>query len=308
MDCERERGRLAGLKSRRLETAEWARSFISLLEQARTDFREEFNFKPSCKAYADWLNDERREIPTRRGGKWASETVKRLFNIHLGLIDGIETEFDIEIAINRFRRKTADAAGRAKLLDREVDALKDRARKINDANRLSAELQGHRYEDVENPPVLRPVGKQREARDKLYAISRRRKATEDHVLAIVPHLARAHAETDGSNQALADWLNARNHKTLKGKVWRIQTIDEFASVEDLLIREAEAEHKSAIIYERQFASKKASRGGDYHIIRSERDVKIAEADADLDRNKSVARDIGEKLRMLIQPTIVITVG
>ena len=298
MDHEREQGRLAGLKSRRLETAEWARSFISLLEQARADFREEYNYKPSCKAYADWLNDE--EIPTRRDGKWASETVKRLFNIHLGLIDGIETEFDIEIAINRFRRKTADPAGRAKLLEREVDALKDRARQINEANRLSADLQGHPYEDVENPPVLGPVGKQREARDKLNAIRERRMAAEAHAIEMVPHLESARAATDGSTRALADWLNARNHKTLKGKVWRIQTIEEFASVEDLLIREAEAEHKSAITYERQFASKKASRGNDYYAARSERDVKIAEADADLEMNKRVAREIGEKLRMLIK--------
>jgi hypothetical protein len=96
---------------------------------------------------------------------WKSETVRRLFDIHIGLIDDAEQEFDIAIAIIRFKWRYADTAGREDLAVEEASVRQDRARAINDAYRLSAELRGHVYMDQDIPERLRiassRVGKRR---------------------------------------------------------------------------------------------------------------------------------------------------
>lgn len=156
MQEERERGRIAGLRVRRRETANWASSFIPLLAEARGELPIYADTgEPSRQAYANWLNDEDRRVPTRRGGAWTSETVRRLFDIHIGLIDDAEQEFDIAIAIIRFKWRYADAVGQEALAVEEASVRHDRARAINDAYRLSAQLRGHVYLDQEIPERLR---------------------------------------------------------------------------------------------------------------------------------------------------------
>lgn len=103
--------------------------------------------EPSRQAYADWLNHPDREVPSRRNGKWSSETVARLFDIHVGLIDQAEEEFDIAIGIIRFKWQYADAHARKALADEESAVREYRLQQINDAHRLTAGLRGHSYTD-----------------------------------------------------------------------------------------------------------------------------------------------------------------
>lgn len=167
MQEERERGRIIGLGKRRLETAAWAATFIPLLAEARLELPEYAGRgEPSRQAYANWLNHPSREIPSRKKGKWSSETMGRLFDIHIGLIDEAEQEFDIAIAIIRFKWKHADPDIRAALADEEVAARQERAQNINDAYRLSAELRGRTYVDQDIPPRIQVVSSARKKRSK----------------------------------------------------------------------------------------------------------------------------------------------
>ncbi|MBB5712978.1 hypothetical protein [Sphingomonas xinjiangensis] len=167
MQEERERGRIIGLRKRRLETAAWAATFIPLLAEARLELPEYAGRgEPSRQAYSNWLNHPSREIPSRNKGSWKSETIGRLFDIHIGLIDEAEQEFDIAIAIIRFKWKHADAEARKALADEEARVRDDRAKDINDAYRLSAHLRGRTYVDQDIPPRLQIVSSVRKKRSK----------------------------------------------------------------------------------------------------------------------------------------------
>ncbi len=167
MQEERERGRIIGLRKRRLETAAWAATFIPLLAEARLELPEYAGRgEPSRQAYANWLNHPSRKIPSRNKGQWSSVTVRRLFDIHIGLIDEAEQEFDIAIAIIRFKWKHGDAEARKALADEEAEVRDDRAKDINDAYRLSAHLRGRTYVDQDISPRLQIVSSVRKKRSK----------------------------------------------------------------------------------------------------------------------------------------------
>lgn len=120
MDEERERGRINGLNIRRNATAEWAKSLIEPLADARRALPVWADTgKPSRRAIANWLNTSGPPIPSRNGGVWSSETIGRLFDIHIGLIDEAEQAFDIEIAIIRFKWRYATDEGRKELTRQE---------------------------------------------------------------------------------------------------------------------------------------------------------------------------------------------
>lgn len=141
------------MRIRRLETAEWASSFIPLLAEARRVLPEYAGTgEPSRQAYANWLN--RKKMPSRQNGRWQSESIGRLFDIHIGLIDEAEQEFDIAIGIIRFKWQYADAEARKALAEEEIAVREYRAQQINDAYRLSAELRGRSYTDQDIPPRL----------------------------------------------------------------------------------------------------------------------------------------------------------
>lgn len=165
MDEERERGRIVGLETRRRQAAEWASTFIPLLEEARLILGEwRDTGKPSQNAYAGWLNNK--GIPTRRdGGRWTSQTVERLINIHIGLIEHAEEEFERLLAIIRFKWKLADSEAKQALADEEHAVREARARAINDAYRLSAKLRGKHYVDQAIPPRLGKVTRRARKKD-----------------------------------------------------------------------------------------------------------------------------------------------
>lgn len=154
MQEERERGRIIGLRQRRLATAEWAASFVPLLAQARRELPIYADTgEPSQDAYARWLTQN--GVLTRRQKQtWHSESVRRLFDVHIGLIDEAEREFEIAMRIVRFKMRYADPDARKALATEEETATNERASAIRDALRLSADLRGHTYEDRPVPDRL----------------------------------------------------------------------------------------------------------------------------------------------------------
>jgi hypothetical protein len=87
-----------------------------------------------------------------------------LFDTHIGLIDEAEQEFDIAIAIIRFKWKHSDPEGREALAEEESSVRLYRAQQINDAYRLSAALRGFSYSDQAIPPRLQIVSSARKKR------------------------------------------------------------------------------------------------------------------------------------------------
>lgn len=154
MDEERERGRIVGLETRRRAAAEWANTLIPLLDEARLTLPDWSDTgKPSQSAYARWLNVK--GIPLRRGrGRWTSETVGRLINIDVGLIEQAEKEFERLLGIVRFKWKLADVGAQQALTEEELAVREKRALAINGAYRLSARLRGEHYVDQAIPPRL----------------------------------------------------------------------------------------------------------------------------------------------------------
>lgn len=154
MQEERERGRIIGLRQRRLATAEWAASFVPLLAEARRELPIYADTgEPSQDAYARWLTKS--GVLTRRRKKiWRSETVRRLFDVHIGLIDEAEREFEIAMRIVRFKMRYADPAARKAVATEEETATNERASAIRDALRLAADLRGRPYDDQPIPDRL----------------------------------------------------------------------------------------------------------------------------------------------------------
>ncbi|MAM38154.1 MAG: hypothetical protein CL949_06535 [Erythrobacter sp.] len=154
MQEERERGRIIGLRQRRLATAKWAADFIPLLAEARRALPTHADTgEPSLEAYARWLSD--RMIPTRKGKeRWHAGTVRRLFNVHIGLVDEAEREFEIAMRIVRFKQRHANAHATDELAAEEAEAKLVRASAIRDARRLSTDLRGHPYDDQPIPDRL----------------------------------------------------------------------------------------------------------------------------------------------------------
>ena len=79
----------------------------------------------------------------------------------------------------------------------------------------------------------------------------RKKAIEFAKL-MVPHLAKAREEVSDrggeghSNQALANWLNARNHKTIYNAIWRSESISRLFDSHIGWLEEIEKEYATAL--------------------------------------------------------------
>ena len=158
---EIELGQIQSLKQRRLATASWAESLIPLLAEARLTLpTNDGTREPARSAYASWLN--LRKVPTRRNRQWTSQAVIRLFDLHHGLIDEAELEFDIEFAIIQYKRGyVKHLEGRQALDRRQAAAEQDRAKQINNSRRLTAALRGLRYVDQDVPLRMRMKRKSR---------------------------------------------------------------------------------------------------------------------------------------------------
>lgn len=148
MDEEIERGRLAGLKIRRAEAAQWAESMVPILAQARQELTEYADRgAPSNRAIAEWLTNH--QVPTRKGkAEWQSEQVSRLLDIQSTMVKQAESEYLIAVRLleGKIRRVGFQEVKR---FQDEYDQLKiARASAIREALILSANLKGHEYPDL----------------------------------------------------------------------------------------------------------------------------------------------------------------
>lgn len=154
MQEERERGRIAGLKTRRLKTAAWATKLIPAFQQARLELLiRETTGEPNLSGYARWMNQH--GYPAREGGDWTAEGISRVFDIQIGLIAQADKEFDIAMSIISYKQLRGNAQTRAGLQAEEQDARAQHAEAIKDARRLSAALRGREYVDEVIPEPLR---------------------------------------------------------------------------------------------------------------------------------------------------------
>jgi len=75
----------------------------------------------------------------------------------------------------------------------------------------------------------------------------KRQRAFEHAKAMLPHIQQAQVEISSDGQSItlrriADWLNARNLKTQRGKVFRPQTVDTLLNPEIGQTKAAEAEY------------------------------------------------------------------
>lgn len=148
MDEEIERGRLAGLKIRRAEAAQWAESMVPILAQARQELTEYADRgAPSNRAIAEWLTNH--QVPTRKGkAEWQSEQVSRLLDIQSTMIKQAESEYSIAIHLlmQKIRRVEED---RLHTLIGEYRQIKtDRENAIREALILGGAVKGDNDTDL----------------------------------------------------------------------------------------------------------------------------------------------------------------
>tara|TARA_B100000378_G_scaffold194514_2_gene158345 strand:- start:3750 stop:4103 length:354 start_codon:yes stop_codon:yes gene_type:complete len=95
---------------------------------------------------------------------------------------------------------------------------------------------------------------------------------------MAPVIRTARSElTNPTLRAFADWLNARDYKTVEGKVWRAQTVSNLLSVDDLIVRDAEDEHKREVEIEKTLYRRKITLGQDKSLAKAELDKRVAES-------------------------------
>ena len=120
--------------------------------------------------------------------------------------------------------------------------------------------------------------KDEQERGRITAIRNRRRKAVEHALSMVPVIRQARAELGKPTlRAFADWLNERDYKTVRDKVWRAQTVSNLLSVDELVIRSAEDEHKRERAIEEALYRRRVAIGQDKSLVRAERDEKISQS-------------------------------
>lgn len=139
--------------------------------------------------------------------------------------------------------------------------------------------------------------KEEQERGRVTAIKNRRKKAVENALKMVPAIKQAYAELSRPTlRELADWLNLRDYKTVKGKTWRAQTVSNLLSVDDLIIRNAEAEHDRERAIEMELCLRRIGFGQDREITIAIRDRCIAESYERLLLSKAEALAIRKMFR------------
>ena len=120
--------------------------------------------------------------------------------------------------------------------------------------------------------------KEEQERGRVTAIRNRRNRAVAHALSMAPVIQKARSElTNPTLRAFADWLNERDYKTVEGKVWRAQTVSNLLLVDDLIVRDAEAEHKREVEIEKTLYRRKITLGQDKSLAKAELDKRVAES-------------------------------
>lgn len=112
MDEDREKGRIASLKVRRIAMTEHARAMVEPMRQARRELTGGLKRTVSLREYADWLN--RNDYKTSRGKVWRAQTVSRLLDIDNAIREQANSERDRSLAVISFKRRLLTPADRKK--------------------------------------------------------------------------------------------------------------------------------------------------------------------------------------------------
>lgn len=98
------------------------------------------------------------------------------------------------------------------------------------------------------------------ARGRARSLAARRAKAFAHAQAMLPVIEQARTEEtqrsgDWTYRSLADWLNARDHKTLRGKAWRHQSVWELLHIEHGQIDQAQIERDEKLAVLRRGAAR-----------------------------------------------------
>jgi len=142
--------------------------------------------------------------------------------------------------------------------------------------------------------------KEEQERGRVTAIRNRRLKAIAHAISIAPIFEKAREElgSDPTLRAYADWLNARDHKTRLGKVWRAQSVSDALSVNELIVRQAEEEYLRTIAIEEEIYRRAKNLELDANRAKQRRDDAISRANEALGE----ARDEAKKILMLMRGT------
>jgi hypothetical protein len=155
VDYEREKGRIAGHRTKRLRAVEFARSMISILAHARKKVPDRNGQGASNLALANWLNAN--NYKTIKGKVWRSETVSRLFDCHIGWITEIEAEYRLSSAVRAAVLRQRDVNTREQRLQFIGDIEAIREMNFKEARKLAADLSGKPYREEPVPPAIGAV-------------------------------------------------------------------------------------------------------------------------------------------------------
>ena len=152
MDYQKEKGRINGLRTRREKSRDFALSMVPVLREARKHLPDRGGEGPSRRGLAGWLNDN--GFKSVQGGNFAPETISRLYDIHIGMIEEAEEEYRIGFEAREYALNDPEVQDRDRIISELADIEESREVAIAEARRLSAELQGKIYRYEPAPPSL----------------------------------------------------------------------------------------------------------------------------------------------------------
>lgn len=140
--------------------------------------------------------------------------------------------------------------------------------------------------------------KEEQERGRITAIRNRRRKAVEHAIGIAPLFEQARKElgSDPTLRAYADWLNERDYKTRKGKVWRAQSVSDALSVGDLVVRQAEREYMLTVAVEEEIFRRARNLGFNLSAAKERYDDAMTEASKSL----AVSRDEATRLLALMR--------
>lgn len=309
MDEEIERGRIEGLRRRRIATAEWAETLIPFFAEAREVLPEYgLTGRPSNAAYARWLNHSDRKVPARKGGEWCSEKVDRLFNLHIGLCDNADLELEVNENIYKFKMNYIDMYD-INVVERELMIARERhSAAISSALKLAASLRGEPVKGfTRKVPITSAEIRRRDEFEKLTSrvqlLECRFRSQYNHAISVL-YLLQLHVLPEDpmlrSDRGIADWLNAGNFKNFNGKCWRQQTVADLFDIASTLIRTA------TFVQERQeslhrFGMPRKTMSNASKIALEDLEIQILQSKIELANRRKMALMLAEQYDQLRPP-------
>jgi hypothetical protein len=133
------------------------------------------------------------------------------------------------------------------------------------------------------------------ARGRARSLAVRREKAFAHAQTMLPAIAEARSQGVDTIRGLVDWLNSRDHKTARGRVWRIQTLSDLLHIDHGQIAQAECHREEKLRALRRKVGRINHLDRDIDAERSAREEIEAQFAADVARAKVLALALrGEK--------------